>query len=121
MKTYKMITLDVEIAEKLKKEANASGLVNFLLQKHYKTLGSYTNGAVEILHEVEEEELTEKEKEKNEAIAKYLENIHEPENAEKEREYREGLADGKWKSYSEFAERKLSEKEAEKILNENAI
>lgn len=36
MKAQKLITLDLEIMEKLSKEANASGLINNLLIAHYK-------------------------------------------------------------------------------------
>jgi DNA transposition AAA+ family ATPase len=35
MKTQKLLSLDIELVEKLKKEPNASGVVNDLLKQHY--------------------------------------------------------------------------------------
>jgi len=36
MKTSKLFTIDIEIAEKLRGEINASALINMLLMHHYK-------------------------------------------------------------------------------------
>ena len=40
MKVHKVISLDYELAIKLKEEDNASGLINSLLMSHYKDLRS---------------------------------------------------------------------------------
>jgi len=52
MKVNKQITLDLEIYQTLNKEPNASGLINELLTKHFKT-----NSRVQELAKLPKEEL----------------------------------------------------------------
>lgn len=82
MKTSKLFTIDVEVAERLKLEDNASGLVNDLLIDFYlkkdltiqdiEELKKEVDEKTKIIEEVELNEIKEKEELKNKAEEKAI-------------------------------------------------
>lgn len=68
MKINKLMSLDIELIEKLKKEGNASGLVNRLLKAHFEG-GKMSKEALEAAIEAKKEELA--------SGKKFLENLEE--------------------------------------------
>ena len=60
MKVHKVISLDLEVVQRLKEEDNASGLINSLLIKNYKDL----RGEEEIIEDVKKKIKENKKKEK---------------------------------------------------------
>lgn len=92
MKVVKNISIDVYLANKLAKEENASYLVSYLLEEHYKAVEKRDNSSVDnIMEEIKKEEIAEKEAKKREKKEKKLKKLDEEANKKLKELFPDGL------------------------------
>lgn len=106
MKVNRSYTLDFEVVEKLKKEDNASDLINNLLLKFFNISEKSEEQILkDVENKIKESSDNEKEAEEREKISNFTKNM----TLEQAEEYLLGIKLGEWRSTIEYAKHKLQE------------
>ncbi len=106
-KVSKLITIDPELNERLKKEYNASGLISTLLWQYYRIQKEYDTIDKEREAKLETAE-RERQKQLKDKMDRLSEFINSMSDAQRE-DFLEGRKSKKWSGMTEYAELKMKE------------